>query len=287
MTPKTFAFAGIDFLGGVFDAFVEAGWQPLKLFTRPCDGVYDSNDVIVAKARRLRLPIQLSRLKAPDIEDLAARDCGALVVAGYPWLVTGWRGRVPYGLNFHPSPLPVGRGPYPLYRAILDGFETWGVTAHVLGDGFDTGDIVARDEFALARTEVHESLLAKCQLACARLGGRVATDLPELWSRATPQGQGSYWPRATDGERTLDWTQPVDQILRRVRAFGMIETIARVGNRRVFVFAANGWVEPHRHGPGTVVHTHRRHIVIAARDGFVQLTGWSPVSLMEARDVGR
>ncbi len=148
-----FAFAGIDFLGGVFEALVASGWQPIKLFTRPCDGIYDQNDAVVALARRHRVPMQLSRLRVSDIEALSAehgRDW-ALVVAGYPWLITGWPGRVRYALNFHPSPLPDGRGPYPLFRAILDSYESWGVTAHVLAeDGFDTGDILAQDLFPIS-----------------------------------------------------------------------------------------------------------------------------------------
>lgn len=79
-----FAFAGIDFLGGVFEGLLDAGWTPVKLFTRPCDGIYDHNEVIVARARALRLPIQLSRIRERDIEALQAehgRDW-ALVVAG-------------------------------------------------------------------------------------------------------------------------------------------------------------------------------------------------------------
>ena len=167
-----FAFAGIDFLGGVFEALAASGWQPIKLFSRPCDGIYDHNEAVVALARRHRVPIQLSRIRVADIEALSAehgRDW-ALVVAGYPWLVTGWPGRVRYALNIHPSPLPDGRGPYPLFRAILDSYESWGVTAHVLAEeGFDTGDILAQDIFPLSAAETHESLLARCQMAAMRL----------------------------------------------------------------------------------------------------------------------
>ena len=36
-----------------------------------------------------------------------------------------------------------------------------------------------------------------------------------------------------------------------------------------------------------VVHRHRRHIVIAARDGYVQITRWSPLPLTEAAQIGR
>ena len=286
-----FAFAGIDFLGGVFDALIEAGWTPLKLFTRPCDGVYDHNEVVVARARSLRLPIQLSRLAQGDIDALHAehgRDW-ALVVAGYPWLVRGWRGRTAFALNIHPSPLPTGRGPYPLFRAVLDAYETWGVTAHVLAeDGFDTGDILAQDIFALNERETHESLLAKCQMAAKRIAsGPLARDLPARWRAAEPQGDGSYWPRATDADRTLDFRRGVEEVLRRVRAFGAVETIARLGEARVYVAEAQGWCEPHGRTPGTVVQRYRRHVVVAAGDGYVQLTRWSPVPLAEAAQIGR
>jgi len=285
-----FAFAGIDFLGGVFEGLLEAGWTPVKLFTRPCDGIYDHNDVIVARARTLRVPIQLSRIRERDIEAIQiehGKDW-ALVVAGYPWLVRGWRGRAAYGFNIHPSPLPIGRGPYPLFRAVLDRYETWGVTAHVLADGFDTGDILAQDMFPLSPQESHETLLAKCQMSARRLvTGPLGRDLPGRWRWAEPQGDGSYWPRATDGDRTLDLKQDVATILRRVRAFGTVETIARLGDARVYVAEAQGWQERHTHGAGTVVHRHRRHIVVAALDGYVQITRWSPVPLAEAGQIGR
>lgn len=286
-----FAFAGIDFLGGVFEALIGAGWTPVKLFTRPCDGVYDHNEVVVARARAARIPVQLSRIQQADLDALNGahgRDW-ALVVAGYPWLIRGWRGRASYALNFHPSPLPTGRGPYPLFRAILDSYETWGVTAHVLAeDGFDTGDILAQEIFSLSPNETHEALLAKCQMAARRLAaGPVARELPARWKRPEPQGDGSYWARANDGDRTLDFRQDVDTILRRVRAFGTVETIARLNEQRAYVAEAQGWREAHSYPPGAVVHQHRRHVVVAARDGFIQILRWSPLSLVEAGQTGR
>jgi methionyl-tRNA formyltransferase len=285
-----FAFAGIDFLGGVFDALVEAGWTPIKLFTRPCDGIYDFNEAVVGQARRHRVPMQLSRMKPPDIDALA-QDHGrdwALVVAGYPWLVTGWRGRAAHALNIHPSPLPIGRGPYPLFQAIADGHENWGVSAHVLAEGFDTGDILARDLFPITGHETHETLLAKCQMAARRLAsGPIARELPARWGRAEPQGEGSYWRRVSDADRTLDFRTGVEAVLRRVRAFGTVETIAKLGDSRVYVAEARGWTEAHRHAPGTVVHRYRRNLVVAARDGYVQITRWSPVALSEAGHLGR
>jgi methionyl-tRNA formyltransferase len=202
-----FAFAGIDFLGDVFHTLIEKGWEPVKLFTRSCDNVYDFNEVTVARARSLRLPIQLSRIRSADLANLKALGCDVLVVAGYPWLVKDWEPHLPYAFNFHPSPLPVGRGPYPLFQAVLDGLPEWGMTAHVLTPAFDTGPILAQDRFSLAPDETHDTLLAKCQMAGRRLAAALAADLPRLWSEAKPQGPGSYWPRITEAQRTLDFTR--------------------------------------------------------------------------------
>ncbi len=282
-----FAFAGIDFLSDVFEGLVQGGWEPVKLFTRPCDRVYDFNDLIVTAAQRHRIPIQLSRLTSSDLAQLADLGCDVLAVAGYPWRIPAWDGHVDYAFNVHPSPLPIARGPYPIFRAIREGFETWGVTAHVLAAEFDAGAILGQRTFPVAPLETHDSLLAKCQMAARRLSKTLADDLPELWRIAEPQGEGSYWPRVSDAERTLDWSKGVDEVLRTVRAFGIIEVIARVGTMRMLIRAASGWTETHHHAPGTLVHSHHRHLVVAVRGGFVQITAWSPISRTDAAEIGR
>ena len=282
-----FAFAGIDFLGDVFLTLLDQGWEPVKLFTRPCDNVYDFNDVTIARARSLKLPIQMSRIRAGDLAHLATLKCDALVVAGYPWLVKDWESHLAYAVNFHPSPLPIGRGPYPLFQAILSGVAEWGMTVHGLTPAFDMGPLVAQDCFPLSPDETHDTLLAKCQMAGCRLAALLATDLPRLWADAKPQGEGTYWPRITETQRTLDFTGEVADVLRTVRAFGSIESLAQVGGKRLYVWQATGWTEGHRHEPGKVVHKHRRHVVVAARDGFVQLTGWSALAPETAREAGR
>lgn len=278
-----FAFAGIDFLGDVFETLITRGWQPVKLFSRPCDGIYDFNDVTIARARALRIPVQMSRIVPSDLAGLKASGCDVLVVAGYPWLIKGWEQHVSYALNFHPSPLPVGRGPYPLFKAVLDGVREWGVTAHALEPAFDTGPILAQKRFALSEAETHDTLLAKCQMAAKEIAVRLTEELPRLWNEARPQGLGTYWPRITQKERTVDWASNVEDVLRTIRAFGSIETFAQIDSRYVYVWEAAGWQEPHSYGPGTLVHRHRKHIVVAARDGFVQITGWSPYAPGPAR----
>ncbi len=278
-----FAFAGIDFLGDVFETFLARGWEPVKLFSRPCDSIYDFNDVTLSRARSLRLPVQMSRILPADLAGLKAMGCEALVVAGYPWLITGWERHIPYAINFHPSPLPLGRGPYPLFQAILDSLSGWGMTVHALEPAFDTGAIVAQKRFALSQAESHDTLLSKCQMAAKELAAEIALDLPRLWTEAKPQGPGTYWPRVTQAQRTVSWSSGVQDVLRTIRAFGSIEAFAQIESRYVYVWEASGWEEPHRYRPGTLVHRHRKQMVVAVRDGFVQISGWSPYAPGPAR----
>ena len=283
-----FAFTGVDRNLSLLDALLAAGWTLTKLFTAPAaPGQLGSNRAIVDRAQALGAPVQLSMLQDGDLEQLGAQGCEALVCGSYNWRIGDWRPHLRFAVNFHPSPLPEGRGPYPLFRAILEGRAAWGVACHKLERAFDSGDILAAEAIPLSPLETHESLDLKTQMAFGRLAGRVASGFVALWDAATPQGRGSYWKLESDAERTLDFASPVDDIMRRVRAFGLTETIALVNGRTVYVRRAAGWTETHAHAPGSVVHADGRRSVVAALDGYIALIEWSPVPLAAADAVGR
>jgi len=187
-----FAITAIDRYLGVFDAFVGAGWTPLRLFTVPAKSEQANQKAVIAYAERNGATIQLSKMTALDLAELRERGCEALVVASYDWKVCDWRPFLKYAVNFHSSPLPDGRGPYPVVRAILQDRAVWGVTCHQLSPEIDRGDILAAEEFPLQPGECHESLDLKIQMAARRLAGRVASQFVELWRQAKPQSGGSY-----------------------------------------------------------------------------------------------
>lgn len=259
----------------VFEAFLAGGWQPVKLFTSPVDDRIFHNKLAHERARQLDIPIQISRMLDSDLADLGSRGCDLLVLASYRWRVGEWQPHLRYAVNFHPSPLPIGRGAYPLVRAILDGHTEWGISCHKLTARFDSGDILAQERFPMAPDESHESLDLKTQLASGRLATRVAGNLEALWRAATPQGEGSYWRMFTDADRTLDFHQPVERIMRTVRAFGDYECLAKVADAQIYVRRAVAWQDKHAHPPGTVVHNSAMRLVMAASDGYVAILEWS------------
>jgi methionyl-tRNA formyltransferase len=223
---------------------------------------------------QLGIPVQLSPIQEADFKDLARSGCDILVVASYNHRIGDWKSHFKYAVNFHPSPLPLGRGPYPIVKAIRDRYKFWGVTCHKLSPEFDAGDILACERFPLSCDESHESLDLKTQMAAKRLAANVAARFVALWDGAQPQLGGHYWKIWTDGDKTINFDESVDNILLQLRSFGAHETFAYVNGFKIRVRRAIGWNEPHFNIPGTTVHTYNATVVVAAKNGYIALIEW-------------
>ncbi|MGA8864147.1 MAG: formyltransferase family protein [Gallionella sp.] len=269
-----FAIATNDSYQCVLEAFLKAGWQLETLFVSP-DNWMHSNRMVTARALELGATVKSSAITLRDLAELGQIGCTTLVVASYKWKIPDWRPYLEHAVNFHPSPLPEGRGPYPQVRAILENRTSWAVTCHQINEEFDQGDILDAENFQIDPDECHETLQLKVLMAATRLAERVATGFDSLWTVARPQGPGSYWPRWSDAERKIDFTQPVWNIMRQVRAFGDLECMATINGVSIFIHRANGWTEPHLARPGTLVHSSELAMVVAAANGFIAITEWS------------
>ncbi len=129
----------------------------------------------------------------------------AAVAACFPWrLPRAAREAPPLGiLNIHPSPLPLGRGPEPVFWTLRRGEREAGATVHRMDAGFDTGPIVAQDTMTVPEgiraPELEHRLMAR--------GARLLIEaLPalasgELLARPQPASGGTYAPTPS----SADW----------------------------------------------------------------------------------
>jgi methionyl-tRNA formyltransferase len=271
-----FAFTASDRYLPIIEAFVNLGWTPLKLFTLPSDDnrVFPVSGTINYAVQR-GLPIQLSPIKEDDLRALHDMGCQALVVASYSFKIPDWSNYLSYAINFHPSPLPIGRGPYPMIKAIQEGLEGWGVACHKLAPRFDSGDILSVEEFPLAKTDTHDILDLKIQMANKRLATKVAQNFADLWQNARPQISSEFWPLWKESDKTIDFNSNVPQILKLIDSFGIHEVIAHVNGYKVRVRKAIGWQESHMDTAGHVVHAFGNTVVVATLDGYIALVEWT------------
>ena len=125
-------------------------------------------------------------------------------------------------LNFHPAPLPDWRGLGGYNVAVLEGLTEWGVSAHFVDEGFDTGDLVRVRRFPIdPDTETALSLDIASQEHLLSLF-REVIDLAVAGEPLPrePQGEGRYVTREQFEEmRRVRPDDPPELTERRIRAF--------------------------------------------------------------------
>ena len=208
------AFAGFDLMAPALEALVQNN-ELLRLFTCRVDGVYETNDRVIALAKERNVPYTLDRITKDDIDRLLGDGCELLISAGYYYLIP-IDDRLPM-VNIHPSLLPYGRGAWPMPLAILDGLTESGVTVHKTEKSFDTGDILLQERFTLADDETLTSFMDKVNARLPAMMHQLTADFDTLWQNATPQGEGEY-QQQPDPERYVltpkDTVKYADKVLR-------------------------------------------------------------------------
>ncbi|MGB3305994.1 MAG: formyltransferase family protein [Thermomicrobiales bacterium] len=164
-------------------------------------------------AGEIRILGDRSRLGEGDLRGwLESLELDAVVVACFPWKIPDWvRALAPAGcLNVHPSLLPDGRGPEPLFWAFRWGLAETGVSIHQIDSGWDTGPILAQRALAIPDTATVPSL----ERSLAEIGGELLREvLPQARMgalAATPQdpdaGRYAPFPAEEDLQIHTSWT---------------------------------------------------------------------------------
>lgn len=185
-----------------------------------------------------------SSLNAPHLRAaLEAVAPGLIVAACFPWRLPGWLRSLPtHGcLNIHPSLLPDGRGPEPVYWAFRWALEETGVSLHLMDDHFDTGPILAQRRCAIPVDATLESL----ERDLAGLGARLLIDtLPSLidgTAAATPQSTGLARPAPMPGSDDLvvstSWSaQRAARFIRAVApTYGPLTVLVQASGQRLAI----------------------------------------------------
>lgn len=136
-----------------------------------------------------------------------------------------WIGKVAgVAVNFHPAPLPGYRGVFGYNFAILNGERQYGVTAHVMSERFDMGDVVEVDMFPYDC--INGSVRELAKLSEDRMASLFAKTYDRFVSgervEAHPQsaGEGRYYSRVDfEQAKAISPFDDEDAIARKVRAF--------------------------------------------------------------------
>ncbi|MET8867884.1 methionyl-tRNA formyltransferase [Nonomuraea sp. NPDC004580] len=182
------------------------------------------NDSVAELAEAHGVPVLLRN--RPDDDELMARLKEAepdLIVAN------NWRTWIPpeifalprHGtLNVHDSLLPAYAGFSPLIWALINGEKEVGVTAHMMNEELDAGDIVVQRAVPVGPQDTATDLFHRT----VDLIGPIVTEALGLIDSGTavftPQdrSKASFFHKRSVEDGNIDWTWPAEDIERLVRA---------------------------------------------------------------------
>jgi methionyl-tRNA formyltransferase len=176
-------------------------------------------------AQKLNLPV-LQPAKARDekfISELRELKPDLVVVVAYGQILPQTILDLPkFGcLNVHTSLLPKYRGASPIQSAILNGETETVVTIMKMDAGLDTGGIISQTRTAVLPEDNSQTLHDRLAQLGADLLARTIPDFVAGTIRPRPQPvEGvSYAAKIKKEDGKIDWNEPADKILNRLRAF--------------------------------------------------------------------
>ena len=119
------------------------------------------------------------------IRSVLQQECDYIVVAAYGQILPKAVLEHAPCINLHASILPKYRGASPIQQAILNGDTKTGVTAMLMDEGLDTGDIIKTKECEIGKDEMVEELFEKLTNIAADL----TLDVLKNFSAYTPLPQ--------------------------------------------------------------------------------------------------
>jgi methionyl-tRNA formyltransferase len=176
-------------------------------------------------AEKLKLPI-LQPAKARDekfISELRELKPDLIVVVAYGQILPQSILDLPkFGcLNVHTSLLPKYRGASPIQSAILNGENETGVTIMKMDAGLDTGAIISQARTPILPEDNSQTLHDRL----AQLGADLLVEtIPDyvagnILPKPQPAEGASYAAKIKKEDGKIDWNEPAEKILNRLRAF--------------------------------------------------------------------
>ncbi|MFC7288623.1 methionyl-tRNA formyltransferase [Herminiimonas glaciei] len=236
-----------------------------------------AHDIPVAQPVSLRLDGKYPEVAAEAHALLQATPHDVMVVAAYGLILPQSILDIPPRgcINIHASLLPRWRGAAPIHRAIESGDAETGVTIMKMELGLDTGPMLAMQRLPITADDTTASLHDKL----ATLGGEMIVQTLRQMEQgdlhAVPQPDGAnYAAKILKEEATLDFTQPAEQLARKIRAFNPFPGAAATCDGTLIKFwHAQAVPASNQLPPGQVIAANPHDgVLVACGDGALRVT---------------
>lgn len=278
-------FAGTpEFASQALQAIIDHKLDIVAVYTQPDRpagrGMKLQASAVKKVALAHELPVfQPNSLKSEEEQQhLRQFNADVMVVAAYGLLLPEAVLHIPkFGcINIHASLLPRWRGAAPINRAIEAGDAETGVTIMQMDKGLDTGDMLLKKSCPILEEDTAKTLHDRL----AKLGAEAIVEYLIYLEQHGPQhgqqqdnDQANYASKLNKQEALIDWSQPAQQLVNKVRAlspwpvaFGYLE------GKALKIWMAQKVDLDTTQTPGSICAVNKDSFDVATGEGLLRIT---------------
>lgn len=212
------------------------------------------------------------------IQELKEIECDYIVVAAYGQILPREILEHAPCINLHASILPQYRGASPIQQTLLNGDSKTGVTAMLMDEGLDTGDIIKIKEIDVGENEMAESLFDRLTDVASEL----TLDVLQNFNKYTPikqdDAQSSHCMKITkqDGEVSFEDAQTLFNKYRAFTPWPGIYLASGLKLKKIELVERDS-----KHESGKILHVEKDFIVVGCKKGSIKVYRVQPESKNE------
>jgi len=177
-------------------------------------------------------------------------------------------------INIHASLLPKYRGPAPIQWAIINGEIETGVTAMLMDEGLDTGDILLSSKIKIFSDDNSDTLHDRLAYLSADLLIQTIECIETGDINSIPQDhtQATYAPLLKKNDGRINWEMPAETLEAFIR--GMTPwpgAFTFHGNKRLKILKARPIIIDTVETPGTVIKRFPDELCVATGKGVLSM----------------
>lgn len=208
----------------LFELSKDKRFEICKVFTQP-DKPVGRKKILTPSAVKIKAielgfdvfqPENLNTQESIDIIKNAKPDF--IVVAAYGQLLKKEILQIAPCINLHASILPDYRGASPIQETLLNGDKFAGVTAMLMEEGLDCGDMLGFSYLENIQTKTNEDLMQELSYLASDLTKQVLVDFNAIRPQKQRNVSASYVKKRTKKEAVVE-LKDANQVDRKFRAF--------------------------------------------------------------------
>lgn len=226
------------------------------------------------------LPVyQPARLRDEEtVAELLKIECDYIVVAAYGQILPKAVLDHAPCINLHASILPYYRGASPIQQAILNGDKETGVTAMLMDEGLDTGDILKIEKIAITDDEMVSALFDRLTACATALTIDVLKNFNQYTPVAQDDAKSTHCTKITKQEGLVSFDD-AEALYNRYRAFTpwpgvYLESGLKIKKMRLVE-------REKKHKAGEILSVDKESVTVGCKKGAVSITLVQPASKNE------